>query len=123
MAEGRRAFLLLPVLLAACTPAAGERAPAHISANDNLRPAGTARGAERVIDLDLVRGRWYPEADDGPSLEILALGERGLAPSIPSPLIRVTEGTRVRVRVRNTLADRRVVLHGLHARPGPDDTL
>ena len=110
---------LLPcLLLAACTAADAAPRSDRIEVNDNRRPAGTGRGGEQVIDLELGRGRWYPEADDGPSLDLLALRERGGPLRIPSPAIRVREGTRVRLRVRNALPDRRVVLYGLDARPG-----
>jgi len=40
-------------------------------------------------------------------------------PQLPGPLLRVPEGARLRVRVRNALAVP-VVIHGLHTRPGDD---
>jgi FtsP/CotA-like multicopper oxidase with cupredoxin domain len=60
-----------------------------------------------TLQLRLVarRARWHPDADDGPSLEIDALGEEGRAPQVPAPLIRVRAGTPVHATVRNELDD------------------
>lgn len=69
------------------------------------------------VSLTVGRAQWFPEAEDGPSVEALAFGERGGALSIPGPLIRVTAGTRVRVTITNPLADT-LTVHGLFDRPG-----
>jgi FtsP/CotA-like multicopper oxidase with cupredoxin domain len=97
----------------ACTPPSARRAE-RITPNDNRHPAGALRDSTLTVDLELRRGRWYPEADDGPSVEVLAFAEGGRHPlQIPAPLIRVREGTRVRVRLRNTLTDSTLVVRGL----------
>lgn len=110
--------LLLPVLLGAWTTQRPANAPTErIVANDNRQSAGALRGDTLTLDLELRRGAWYPDTDDGPSMEIEAFGERGRPLAVPSPLIRVREGTILRVTLRNTL-DSTLVVHGLHTRPG-----
>jgi FtsP/CotA-like multicopper oxidase with cupredoxin domain len=63
------------------------------------------------------RARWYPQADDGPSVVVEAIGEEGKAPQIPAPLIRVRAGTHIVATVRNALSDSTVTISGLHSRP------
>jgi FtsP/CotA-like multicopper oxidase with cupredoxin domain len=48
---------------------------------------------------------------------VRAFAESGGPLQVPAPLIRVTEGTRIRAIVRNTL-DEPLFLHGLYSRPG-----
>ncbi|MDQ2669394.1 MAG: multicopper oxidase domain-containing protein, partial [Gemmatimonadota bacterium] len=91
-----------------------------IQVHDNRLAAGTRRDDLLVVDLEVARGTWYPDADDGPSIEMLAFGEAGGPLQIPSPLIRVREGTTIRARVHNTLTDSTIVVHGLMTRPGSD---
>jgi FtsP/CotA-like multicopper oxidase with cupredoxin domain len=117
----RRALLGLGVLLvfAAGGRAAPIAAPAvpTVLPNDNRIPAGTRRGDTLVLDLVVDRARWFPGADDGPSVTVEAVAEEGKAPQIPSPLIRVPIGTHVIASVRNALPDSTVTVHGLHTRP------
>ena len=84
-----------------------------IAANDNRVPAGVLHDGVLTLRLELRRGRWYPEADDGLSEEVLVFAEAGQRASIPGPLVRVPVGTRVHVTVRNTLHDAPLTLHGL----------
>jgi hypothetical protein len=102
---------LIPLML--CLGAVPLRPPPGISANDNRRPAGSLHADTLTLNLELGVGRWYPDADDGPSVEVQALGEVGRPLEIPSPLIRVPEGTVLRITLRNTLADSTLVIHGL----------
>ncbi len=55
--------------------------------------------------LEARTAMWRPAADDGPALEIAAFGERGRAPSVPGPLIRVAAGATVTVTLVNRLPD------------------
>lgn len=48
------------------------QAPSPILANDNRTPAGTLRSGVLTVQLAARSGRWYPEADDGPSLQVQA---------------------------------------------------
>lgn len=64
---------------------------------------------------------WFPEADSGPAVELAVFAETGKAPSIPAPLIRVSEGTTIVARIRNSLTDSTLSLHGLLTRPAATD--
>ena len=95
-----------------------------IETHANRLAAGTLTDGVLTLDLEVARGVWHPDADDGPAIEILAFREAGGALQIPSPLIRVSEGTTIRVSVQNTLADSTIVVHGLMSRPGnPADSV
>lgn len=89
----------------------------RVAINDNRSAAGTLTGSTLSIELTVGRARWFPEAEDGPSVEALAFGEVGKELSIPGPMIRVVAGTRVRVTISNPLADT-LTIRGLHTRPG-----
>ena len=108
--------LSLPVLLgsfSAARPTRSTAAPTHgcaalapgnaprAVANDNRRRAGRWRGDTLVVSLVASRVAWYPEAEDGCALPVLAFAEAGRAPSVPGPLLRVRAGTQLRVAVRN----------------------
>lgn len=60
--------------------------------------------------------RWYPEADDGAWIDVPAFAERGKAPQVPGPLIRIPAGTTVELTLENRL-DSTITLHGLLTRP------
>lgn len=85
--------------------------------NDNVREAGALRGGILRVNLTIGRTRWFPEANDGPSVEALAFGEAGKALTIPGPMIRAVAGTRIRVAITNPLAET-LTVHGLFDRPG-----
>lgn len=90
---------------------------ARVAINDNRRAAGSLSGATQTVELTIGRAQWFPEADDGPSVEALAFGEVGKELSIPGPMIRVMSGTRIRVTISNPLSDT-LTVHGLFDRPG-----
>lgn len=115
---------VLAVLMLAALPLARSSVPAErVVGNDNRHPAGVLRNGVLTLRLEARLGRWYPEADDGPSEVIQAFGEAAGTLSVPGPLIRVPQGTTIRLRIRNAL-DSTLVLHGLGARRGAgDDTL
>ena len=92
----------------------------RIATHNNTVPAGVFRNGVLNLNLEIVKGEWYPEAEDGPHVAVYAFAEAGQAPSIPGPLIRVPEGAQIRLRVHNTLAVP-VRLHGFNQRPGKDD--
>ena len=89
-----------------------------IETHANRVAAGSLAAGVLTLNLEVDRGSWQPDADDGPAIDLLAFREAGGALQIPSPLIRVPEGTTIRIRVRNTLADSTIVVHGLMSRPG-----
>ncbi len=92
-------------------------APPHIEANSNRAPAGTLENGVLTLHLELRQADWYPEADTGPSIKVYAFAEEGKSPQVPAPLIRVPQGTQIRVTLRNSLPAA-VVVHGLHQHPG-----
>ena len=87
-----------------------------VEANGNRHPAGKLRGNVLTIRLVVKMGRWYPQAGNGPFVDVETFAEEGRAPTIPAPLIRVPTGTIVEATVRNAL-DSAVFLHGFHTRP------
>ncbi len=63
-------------------------------------------------------GEWHPDGDADSGVVVKALAVEGGPLQIPSPLIRVTEGTEIRAIVRNSLDADGLALHGLYSRPG-----
>jgi FtsP/CotA-like multicopper oxidase with cupredoxin domain len=90
---------------------------ARVQANDNRVSAGRLEGDTLHISLVVQKASWYPEAEDGPSVEVEAFAEEGKTPEIPGPLIRVREGTVIDATVRNDLADSTITVTGLATRP------
>lgn len=92
-------------------------------ANNNRTPAGTLRGQVLTLELDVVTSRWRPEGPDDPEVPILAFAERGGTARVPGPMLRVRQGTEVRLRIRNR-SDSALVIGGLRAAaPEVADTL
>jgi len=94
-----------------------------VAANDNRAPAGVLRKDTLRLNLVVQMGRWYPEAADGPFVDVAVLAEAGRSPRIPAPLIRVPTGTTIVASIRNTLPDSVVWLRGLMTRPGAPDSV
>lgn len=69
------------------------------------------------LDLEVRMGTWRPEGENGPAIEVAAFAELGKASRIPGPLIRVPSGTTIVARVRNSLSDSTISIHGLVTRP------
>ncbi len=88
-----------------------------IVANDNRVPAGELRDGVLSLQLELRRGIWHPEGEDGEAIPVYAFGEVGKPLQIPGPLVRVPQGTVIEISVHNTLGVE-AVLFGLHQRPG-----
>ncbi len=83
--------------------------------NDNVRPAGTIEDGVLTLHLEVVRGMWHFLGEDRPGAEVVAFREEGRSPENPGPMIRIPQGTEIRVTVRNALG-RTLVVHGLSAR-------
>jgi FtsP/CotA-like multicopper oxidase with cupredoxin domain len=107
---------LLSVLAFARAPVADE-----ILANQNRVPAGELENGVLKVQLELRRGAWRPEADDGPQLFVQAFGEAGRAAQIPGPLLRMPEGTTVHAIVTNKL-QMKATVYGLNTRPANGET-
>ena len=118
------ARLVLALALVTLPAADGTVGADRIVANTNQAPAGRLRNGVLRLSLEVRTGILRPQADDGPGIEVQAFAESGAPLRIPGPLIRVPEGTLIRARIRNTLADSTLVLHGLYTRPAAgDDTV
>jgi FtsP/CotA-like multicopper oxidase with cupredoxin domain len=85
--------------------------------NDNRVPAGRLREGVLTIRLVVRMARWYPEANDGPWIDVAAFAEEGRAPEVPGPLIRVPAGTTIVATVRNALTDSTIFVHGFTTKP------
>ena len=105
-------------LLSASAGVSGRAAsPTPVQINDNRTPAGTRAGGTLTLDLRAGLGLWWPEGPAGPSLTVQAFGAGTDALQVPSPLVRVPEGTTILARVRNDL-DAPLELHGMCPRDG-----
>jgi FtsP/CotA-like multicopper oxidase with cupredoxin domain len=69
------------------------------------------------IQLEIAKGVWHPEADDGIALAVYAFGETGSPLQNPGPLIRVPQGTEIRASLHNALAVP-ITVHGLGSSSG-----
>lgn len=85
--------------------------------NDNRRPAGTLRDGVLTISLEVRSALWYPEGDNGPSLEVATFAEVDGLAQIPGPLLRVPAGTVIHATISNALPDSSVTVHGFVTRP------
>ena len=96
----------------------------EIIVHDNRVPAGTLARGILTLRLETGTGTWRPEEDAGPGIVVHAFAETGGPLEIPGPLIRIPEGTELRIRIRNRNTGSPLVVHGLHERPGAaEDTL
>jgi FtsP/CotA-like multicopper oxidase with cupredoxin domain len=91
----------------------------RIVINDNRTAAGTTADGVRAIRLEARLGTWHPDRDSDPGVVVKAFAVEGGPLQIPGPLIRVREGTEIRIRIRNTLGDS-LALHGFYTRPGTE---
>ena len=88
-------------------------------ANDNRAAAGVLTGRVLTLTMDVVSARWKPEGDMDPEVPVFAFAERGQAPSVPGPLVRVRQGTEVRLTLTNR-TDSALVIGGLRAGRDPE---
>jgi len=109
--------LLLAILTAAALNSLAAQSLPTISANDNRTPAGELRDGVLYLELELSKGIWYPESEDGEAIPSYAFRERGKPLQVPAPTIRVPQGTTIDISLRSALKVP-ATLHGLHQRPG-----
>lgn len=108
---------LLLLMLSLFTPPCWSQSSRRIAANPNRGPAGVLHDGVLTIQLEIARGDWRPEAEDGVALSVYAFGEVGHELQNPGPLIRVPQGTGIHAQLNNTLPVP-VTVHGLG---NPDD--
>lgn len=92
------------------------RAVERIEINDNRLNAGQLRNGVLTVRLEVRMGDWRPDHDEDAGLEVAAFAEEGRPLQIPGPLLRVREGTTIRITVRNTLTEDPLIVHGLYTR-------
>ncbi len=93
-----------------------------IQANDNRVAAGITTGRQVHVSLDARMGIWHPDGDSGQGVPIQAFAERGKAPQIPGPLIRVPAGTVIVASVHNSIRGTVLTMHGMMDRPARRDS-
>jgi FtsP/CotA-like multicopper oxidase with cupredoxin domain len=93
----------------------------RIVTHDNTQVSGKLEDGVLTLRLEIREGEWHPDADDGPGMPIFAFAEEGKSPSIPGPMIRAPQGTRIKVSVKNMTLFFPAFLHGLNQRPGKAD--
>jgi FtsP/CotA-like multicopper oxidase with cupredoxin domain len=89
----------------------------RVVANDNSVPAGKLKKKTLELELEVVWSDFYPESDNRPGLRVITIREKGKAPSVPAPLIRVEAGTKIHAVLHNTLTDSSATFFGLQKRP------
>jgi len=83
-----------------------------IAINDNHTSSGILRDGVFNIKLEIAKGGWHPEADDGTEVAVYAFGESGHPLENPGPLIRVPAGTEIDASLHNQLPVA-ITVHGL----------
>ena len=80
--------------------------------NDNRAASGVLQGGLLELDLEARPARWEGEESDlGPEaatpsvIEVLGFAAGAGPVMIPGPLVRVRQGTEVRIRVRNSIPE------------------
>jgi FtsP/CotA-like multicopper oxidase with cupredoxin domain len=95
--------LFLPLAYAALLAASAPVSTDSIHPNDHRTAAGTLKGGVLTLVLEARIGVWAPEGETGPQITTAAFGEPGRSLQTPGPLLRVPQGTEVRVTISNRL--------------------
>ncbi len=112
-------FLLMIAVYAECVAAELDL----IHPNDNLKSAGIIDDGELHLNLVAEPGMWHPETEQNPGIEVRAFRERGKPLQTPGPMVRITEGTEVRVSIRNEIPDTVLEVHGFQLRPSNEESV
>lgn len=91
-----------------------------IAANPNRVAAGKLDNGILSVQLEIVRGVWHAEAENGPVLFVQAFAEAGHIAQIPGPMFRVPQNTTVHVTVTNKV-DTPATVYGFVTRPATED--
>jgi FtsP/CotA-like multicopper oxidase with cupredoxin domain len=97
------AIAVLGVLLMSAGSAPHDELPV-VHPNPNLDRAGVLRDGILTVSLEARQTTWWADGPHRPPMVVAAFAEAGKAPLVPAPLIRVAQGTEVRVSVRNSLS-------------------
>ena len=113
----RHGALVLAYCLSSGAAHAGQPpATEPVTINDNRAAAGTLAAGTLTVRLDARLGRWHPDRESDPGIVVKAFAANDGPLLVPGPMLRVREGTEIKVQIRNSLSDP-LVMHGLHARP------
>jgi FtsP/CotA-like multicopper oxidase with cupredoxin domain len=69
------------------------------------------------LNLEVVWSDFYIETNQRPGLRVVTIAEKGKAPTVPAPMIRVKTGARIHVTLHNSLKDSTITFFGLQKRP------
>jgi manganese oxidase len=111
----RRALAVAAPLLFTVYPLAAQ----NLATNDNRTPAGELHDGVLTLRLDMRKGVWHPEREDGEAIPAYAFAEAGKPLEVPAPAIRVPQNTTIDITLHNELTAP-ATLHGLHQHPGTD---
>lgn len=103
---------VLSTLLALAVISFGSDSVPRIETNQNHAPAGVLENGVLTVHLEIAKGEWYPEAENGIALSVYAFGETGRPLQNPGPLIRVPQGTEIHASLHNSLPVA-ITVHGL----------
>src|SRR5215469_1664689 len=92
-----------------------------ILANDNRIPAGSLVRGVLHVSIDARWGIWYPDSPSHEGVPMQAFAQAGQPLEDPGPLIRIPIGTEVVVRLRNSVPETVLTVHGLVDRPSDQD--
>src|SRR4030095_2017630 len=76
------AIVLLAVAEAPRSPKLRTTQPSVVRPTHTRTPPGVRRGDPLFLRLVVNRARWYPQADNGPSIVVETIGEEGKPPQI-----------------------------------------
>ena len=112
------------LILVSCTAAhAAPGTSERVVPNDNRVIAGESSGGEVVVRLEARVGEWRPDGEASTGIPVKAFAVQGGALQVPAPVIRASEGIRIRVAVSNRLAGETLHVHGLYTRPASADVM
>src|SRR5579862_1575476 len=74
-----------------------------IATNDNRTAAGELRNGVLTLQLEMRKGSWHPERENGEAIGAYAFGEIGKALQVPGPTIRVPQGTIIDISLHSAL--------------------
>ena len=114
--------LLLILCLTPCTLAWSAALPI-VDANDNSKGAGSIDDGVLSLSLVAEKGMWYPETSDNPGLEMHAFREENGPLQAPGPMVRIPEGSQIRVAIRNEIPDTTLEVHGFQSRPSNEESV
>ncbi|MEO8480262.1 MAG: multicopper oxidase domain-containing protein, partial [Gemmatimonadota bacterium] len=109
--------MLLPAVVLALLMLPAPGPTPTVATHDNRLPAGVTRDGTLRLDLEIVRGDWYPNGADRAGANVLVFAERGHGPTTPGPLVRARAGTSIAVSMHNTTDDT-LAIHGLTSKIG-----